>query len=281
MPRDLVKSFGRQMRVVIADDVPAIVDAVAERLLPDFVVVGRAGDGPALIESALNLKPDLIVTDVSMPKLTGIEVLRQLHQRGVRIPTIILTVHEDEDLIKEALSLGALGFVLKRRLFRDLPLAAHQALNGRTFVSESVAKEVLPPHDLGSDLNTIATIAPLSPVFLRDRSGLLFARTEEIEWRLGMAPGCERKVLFVDDQQEAVTSLVRMDAGTHFPAHRHAGTEEVFIISGDLVVEGQLMNPGDYCRAEANSIHAESYTKSGCMFLLRASQHDEIIGLPT
>jgi anti-sigma factor ChrR (cupin superfamily) len=84
--------------------------------------------------------------------------------------------------------------------------------------------------------------------------------------------------LFVDDQQQCVTSLVRMEAGTHFPAHRHGGPEEVLLLSGDLVVEGQRMKPGDYCRAETASIRGESYTPSGCLFLLKASQHDQIIG---
>lgn len=267
------------MRVVIADDVPAIMDAVAERLLPDFLVVGRAGDGAALIESVLNLKPDLIVTDVSMPKLTGIEALRRLGQLGVRTPAIILTVHEDEDLIREALSLGALGFVLKRRLVSDLLLAVHEALNGREFIPKPCDKEALPPNLAG--FKTDPPVAQLSAGILLDRSGLFIRRTEGMEWQPGMAPGCQKKDLFIDAHQESITSLVRMQEGTHFPAHRHGGPEEVFLISGDLVLEGQAMKPGDYCRAEGTTIHGESYTKSGCVFLLRASQHDEIIGLST
>lgn len=272
-----MKKSDKQIRVVIADDVPEMLDAVAKRLSPDYEVVGRVSDGAALVECVLKLTPDLIVTDISMPKLTGIEALSCLRQLGIQIPAVILTVHEDEDLVKDALSLGVQGFVLKRRLVSDLPLAAHEALNGRTFVSDAIHKRVQVSEAAASDRDTATTVDRLSPAILLDRFGLLIARTERMEWQATGMPGCQRRMLFADEQQESLTSLVRMQAGTHFPAHRHGGPEEVFIVSGDLVVEGQTLKPGDYCRAETASVHGKSYTKSGCVFILRASQHDEII----
>ena len=91
----------------------------------------------------------------------------------------------------------------------------------------------------------------------------------------------EEEVLFVDDRQQCVTSLVRMQAEHAFssaPAARRS-PEEVYLLEGDLIVEGQRMKPGDYCRAETTSIHGESYTASGCLFSFsKASQHDQIIG---
>ena len=272
-----MKSRTEQIRVVVADDFPEIVDAVAKQLPPDYTVVGRVSDGAALVECALELAPDLIVTDVSMPKLTGIKALRRLRDLGVQIPAIILTVHEDEELVKEALSLGAQGLVLKRNLVSDLPLAAREVLNGGTFVSEAIRKKVL-TGDAATDLEGATAVGQLAAEILLDRSGLFISRTEAMEWQAGGASGCQRKVLFVDERQQSVTSLVRMQAGTHFPAHRHGGPEEVFMLRGDLVVEGQTMKPGDYCRAETASIHRESHTESGCLFLLKASQHDEVIG---
>jgi DNA-binding NarL/FixJ family response regulator len=266
-----------QIRVVVADDLPELMDAIAKQLPPDYTVVGRAGDGVALVECALELAPHLLVTDVSMPKLNGIEALRRLRDLGVQIPTIILTVHEDEELVKEALSLGARGFVLKGRMVSDLPLAAREVLNGRTFVSEAVRKKVL-TGDAAPDFEGATTIGRLATEVLLDRFGLFISRTEGMEWQAGGAPGCQRKVLFVDERQQSVTSLVRVQAGTHFPAHQHGGPEEVFMLRGDLVVEGQTMKPGDYCRAETASIHCESHTESGCLFLLKASQYDDIIG---
>jgi Response regulator containing a CheY-like receiver domain and an HTH DNA-binding domain len=266
-----------QIRVVVADDVPEMVDAVAKRLAPDCTVIGRASDGAALVECALELAPDLLVTDISMPKLTGIEALRRLRRLGVQIPAIILTVHEDEELLKEALSLGVQGFVLKRQLVSDLPRAVREVLEGRTFVSGSVRKKVL-IRGAATDLEGATKVDRLAVEILLDGLGLFIARTEGMEWQLGGVSGCQRKVLFVDDRQQCVTSLVRMHAGTHFPAHRHGGPEEVYMLEGDLIVEGQRMKPGDYCRAETTSIHGESYTESGCVFLLKASQHDQIIG---
>jgi len=266
-----------QIRVVVADDVPEMVDAVAKRLAPDCTVIGKASVGAALVECALELAPDLLVTDISMPKLTGIEALRRLRHLGVQIPAIILTVHEDEELLKEALSLGVQGFVLKRQLVSDLPRAVREVLEGRTFASESVRKKVL-IRGAATDLEGATKVDRLAVEILLDGLGLFIARTEGMEWQLGVVSGCQRKVLFVDDRQQCVTSLVRLHAGTHFPAHRHGGPEEVYMLAGDLIVEGLRMKPGDYCRAETTSIHGESYTESGCLFLLRASQHDQIIG---
>lgn len=263
----------KKIRIVIADDMPGILDAVAQRLSQRYEVVGRASDGAALVEYVRNLKPDLIVTDVSMPKLTGLAALQALREQGIQIPAVILTVHEDDDVIKEARSFGAMGFVLKRRLVSDLCLAVHETLNGRTFVSESTDSEPIPV----TDLKTLP-FGGRSTEILLDRSGLFIARSEVMEWAPGMAPGCQQKDLFVDADQRSITSLVRMQPGTHFPAHRHGGPEEFFLISGDLVVEGQTLKPGDYCRAASATIHNESYTKSGCDFLLRTSKHNKIIG---
>ena len=276
-PGQLMNGPTKQIRVVVADDVPEMVDAVAKRLAPGCAVIGSVSDGAALVECALKLAPDLLVTDVSMPKLTGIEALRRLRDLGVQIPAIILTVHEDEELLKEALSLGARGFVLKRELVRDLPLAVHEVMGGGAFVSVAVRRKAL-TGEAAKALEGATEVGRPAGWILLDGSGLFIARTEDMEWRLGGVSGCERKDLFVDDRQQCVTSLVRMQAGTHFPAHRHFGPEEVFILSGDLVVEGQTMKPGDYCRAEAATIHSESYTESGCLFILKASQHDQIIG---
>jgi CheY-like chemotaxis protein len=255
-----------------------MIDAVAKRLSPDFAIVAKCCDGAALVECVLKFAPDLIVTDISMPKFSGIEALRLLRNRGVQTPAIILTVHQDEDLVKAALTIGVRGFVLKGRLIADLPLAVHAALNGGTFVSsESAAVEKTALGSSPAIVNEAATRAQIPTEILLDRDGLFIARSEGMLWQSIDASGCEKKILFVDDREKSVTSIVRMQAGTHFPSHRHGGIEEVFILQGDLVVEGQPMKPGDYCRAEPTTVHRESFTESGCVFLLRASQHDRIL----
>src|SRR5580765_8080456 len=179
-----------QIRVVVADDVPEMVDAVAKRLAPDCTVIGRASDGAALVECALELAPDLLVTDISMPKLTGIEALRRLRHLGVQIPAIILTVHEDEELLKEALSLGVQGFVLKRQLVSDLPRAVREVIEGRTFASESVRKKVL-IRGAATDLEGATKVDRLAVEILLDGLGLFIARTEGMEWQLGVVSGCQ------------------------------------------------------------------------------------------
>ena len=69
-----------------------------------------------------------------------------------------------------------------------------------------------------------------------------------------------------------------MESGAYYPSHRHVGIEELFVLSGDLHVEGQTMHSGDYCRAESGTIHGETFTDGGCLFLLLASQETEFLG---
>jgi DNA-binding NarL/FixJ family response regulator len=119
-----------------------MLDTVERRLVPDYEIVCKVSDGLALVECACRLQPDLLVIDVSMPKLTGIDALRQLRSRGVHTPAIILTNHDDEDLANEAFSVGSKGFVLKPRLGSDLRLAVGEVLAGRTFISETLRKKL-------------------------------------------------------------------------------------------------------------------------------------------
>jgi DNA-binding NarL/FixJ family response regulator len=123
-------------RIVIADDSPEMLAIVEVRLVQHYDVVGKAEDGLQLIESVRNLRPDMFVTDISMPGISGIEALRRLRSQQINIPAVILTVHEDEELLEASLSYGALGFVLKSRIDRDLLPAIQEALEGRVFISE-------------------------------------------------------------------------------------------------------------------------------------------------
>lgn len=116
------------------------------------------------------------------------------------------------------------------------------------------------------------------PSILMSESGIFIARTESMEWRAGPIPGIWVKPLFVNPKEQYSTSLVRMDAGTRYPSHRHSGTEDVFLIEGDLMVEGLSLRPGDYCNAQPPSIHRESRTEKGCLFILRACSLDEVLG---
>jgi len=263
-------SPAQSVRIVIADDHPDIIDAVSRHLAADCEIVGRARDGRALVEMVSELRPDLFVTDISMPVLNGIDALRRLRDQGVDIPAVVLTVHDDEDLAQRVRALGALGFVLKSRMATDLRVAVRRVLGGDSFTSPLDHKSSRNGGD-GRIGVTHATATLLS------RAGLLITRSESIAWRPGARTGYWIKPLSEDEEQDMVTLLVRIDPGTHFPPHRHQALEEVVVVEGDLVVEGQRMAPGDYCRSQAGSVHAESHTNSGCILLLKASRFDEII----
>jgi DNA-binding NarL/FixJ family response regulator len=108
------------------------VEAIIEAA---FEVVGAVGDGKALLETALSLQPDVIITDISMPTLSGIEAAKRLQESGSRAVVVFLTVHSDPDFVNACLSAGAFGYVVKIRMGTDLLPAVREALAGRVFVS--------------------------------------------------------------------------------------------------------------------------------------------------
>ncbi|MSR61377.1 MAG: hypothetical protein EXS08_02865 [Planctomycetes bacterium] len=92
-------------------------------------------------------------------------------------------------------------------------------------------------------------------------------------------PGIRVRRLFVDEPADRVTMLVRMDAGASYPAHRHGGVEECFVIQGDLSVgDATQLHAGDYQRMDKDSDHAVQSTRGGCVLLITSSQHDELLG---
>jgi DNA-binding NarL/FixJ family response regulator len=129
-----------RIRVVVADDFPEMFEAVAKCLTPDCEIADKVADGVALVESARKLQPDLLVTDISMPRLNGIEALRQLRSMSLQTPVIVLTINDDEELAKEAFLAGAQAFVLKSRMGSDLPEAVQEVLAGRTYTSAAIRK---------------------------------------------------------------------------------------------------------------------------------------------
>ena len=91
--------------------------------------------------------------------------------------------------------------------------------------------------------------------------------------------GIRVRRLFVDEEADRITMLVRMDAGTSYPAHRHAGVEECYVLQGDLWIGAELeLHAGDYQRMELGSRHVVQSTRKGCLLLIASSQHDELLG---
>jgi anti-sigma factor ChrR (cupin superfamily) len=110
---------------------------------------------------------------------------------------------------------------------------------------------------------------------LLQQPGLLISRSSDVSWD-NVAPGIERKLLFVDPKRRYNTSLLRVQAGTRYPSHRHADVEEILVLEGDLHIHGVVMGAGDYCRAEPDSIHQETFTEGGCLLLQLTSQLDQV-----
>jgi len=125
----------RKVRVLLADDHPLLLKAVVNHLEPTFEIVGRVADGKSLFESAMKLQADVIVTDISMPILNGIEAANKLKVSGCRSKIVFLTVHSDPEFVRACLATGALGYVVKFQMETDLLPAIQEALAGRIFIS--------------------------------------------------------------------------------------------------------------------------------------------------
>ncbi|HXZ28715.1 MAG TPA: response regulator transcription factor [Terriglobales bacterium] len=122
-------------RVLLADDNPEILDTVAEILKRECLVLEAVLDGQSVLRDALTLRPDVIVLDISLGDLTGIEVARHLQEMGCRAKIVFLTVHENPDFIRAAFEAGASAYVFKSALGTDL-IEAIEAVNaGETFIS--------------------------------------------------------------------------------------------------------------------------------------------------
>lgn len=126
---------GNRPRILLADDHSLLLERVAKFLQPTFEVVGIARNGLEMIDAAVRLKPDIIVTDISMPELDGIEAAHRLRQMGNTVIIVFLTIHESSEFVDACLAEGAMGYVVKSHVKRDLIPAIHAALSGRCFVS--------------------------------------------------------------------------------------------------------------------------------------------------
>ena len=124
-----------RVRILLADDHAGFRELVEGMLPPTFEVIGMVCNGKALVETARRLQPDIIVADISMPILNGIEAAKQLREFGSRAKVIFLTVHSDPDFVRACLNVGGCGYVVKLRMDSDLLLAVGEALAGRIFVS--------------------------------------------------------------------------------------------------------------------------------------------------
>lgn len=137
-------------RVLLADDHKIVLEGLRGLLEPEFEVVGTVEDGRALMNAAEKLHPDVIVADISMPLLNGIEAVGQIKKTDPHIKVVFLTMHPDVTYATRAFEAGALGYVLKHSAPSELVTAVREALKGRTYATPMIAGELLQAYKEGA-----------------------------------------------------------------------------------------------------------------------------------
>lgn len=138
---DVDGGSGGRLRVLLADDHYDVLEETRTLLARDFEVVGAVTDGVSLIRAAEQLQPDLVVTDIRMPNLDGIEASRSLLQRQLCKAVVALSVYRDRQFVDMAFEAGVSGYVLKETAGEELVSAIRAALSGGTFVSPGIDME--------------------------------------------------------------------------------------------------------------------------------------------
>ncbi len=128
-----------KIRALLAEDHTAMIEKVIDLLSGFCEIVGSVSNGRALLDAAEKQHPDIIVLDISMPLMSGIEAAERLIHGGTSAKLVFLTVHDDPDFVQAALATGASGYVLKSRMATDLIPAIHEALAGHRFISRRTA----------------------------------------------------------------------------------------------------------------------------------------------
>jgi DNA-binding NarL/FixJ family response regulator len=126
-------------RIFLADDHPAVLKAINALLKVEFDIVGNAMDGATLVSEVLRLCPDVVVVDITMPVLSGIDAAGQLQRSASSAKIVFLTVHSEQQFVEACIAQGALGYVLKSHMRAHLIPAIQAALDGRSYICPFVA----------------------------------------------------------------------------------------------------------------------------------------------
>jgi DNA-binding NarL/FixJ family response regulator len=130
-------------RLVIADDHCMVAEGIERILIDDYDLVEVASDGQALLDAVRRHEPDIVISDVSMPGLSGIDVLKQLRAEGSRVLFVFLTMHAEPALAAAGMRAGANGYVLKYAAGKDLLIALRQVMEGGVYVTPSLCARYL------------------------------------------------------------------------------------------------------------------------------------------
>jgi len=140
----------KRTRVLLADDHKIVLDGLKRILEPEFELIGMVEDGRSLVSQAERLRPDVIVVDISMPLLNGIEAVRQIKKIDPYVKVVFLTMYPDVTYAIRAFEAGAAGYVLKHSASSELVRAVHEAMQGRTYVTPMIAGELMQSYQAGT-----------------------------------------------------------------------------------------------------------------------------------
>jgi DNA-binding NarL/FixJ family response regulator len=129
---------GKRLRILLADDHQVVIEGLRRILETEFKIVGVVTDGQAMVRASARLKPDILVADVTMPLLNGLEAARQILKASPESKIVFLTMHPDVTYALDALDAGAFGYVLKSSAGQQLVTAIHEAVKGRVYVTPSI-----------------------------------------------------------------------------------------------------------------------------------------------
>jgi len=136
-------------RVLLADDHKIVTEGLRTLLEPEFELVGIVEDGHELLDKADDLSPDVIIVDISMPSLNGIDAVCRLKETGSTAKVVFLTMHDDVVYANRAFEAGASGFVLKHSAPSELVTAIHEVLRGGTYISPAIAGDLMESYKSG------------------------------------------------------------------------------------------------------------------------------------
>ena len=154
-----------RIKVLLADDHRIVAEGLKRLLETEFELVGIVEDGRALLAAAENLNPDVIISDITMPELNGVEALEELKKVNPDVRLVFLTMHHNVAYARRALEAGALGYVLKHSAMGELIMAVRAASMGQTFISPAISGELLSAMREGDK----ADMDPVQKLTLRQR----------------------------------------------------------------------------------------------------------------
>lgn len=130
-------------RILLADDHVLVAEGIQKLLEPEYELVGIVADGRSLVAAAAKLQPDIVVVDISLPLLNGLDASQQLKKNNPNLKIIVLTMHSEPNFVTQAFRVGVSGYVLKQSVGSELVQAIREVVKGRTFVSPMVAQSLV------------------------------------------------------------------------------------------------------------------------------------------